>query len=188
AAWLQLDGVNAGTDRNICQRQTVAGLNRSVFAAANSTSDSDALACQDVMVSSVSLLDAGDAGAAARIVLNVLNRGFSTRSQIEINNSDKPADAAAFVTGSDPALVVAAAGLLADNCQALKRLLGGDAVKILRGHAATAGSCRFVSFNSHYLFLFSAFLAAFSSAALALASSAASSTNRGSESPSLSVT
>src|SRR5690606_5433927 len=66
AAGLQLNSVNTRTDRNICQRQTVAGFYWSVFAAADSASDCDALASQDVMVSTVSLFDAGDAGAAAR--------------------------------------------------------------------------------------------------------------------------
>ncbi len=96
------------TNRNILQRQAVASFDRSIFAAGDGLTDLHTLGCQDVVISTVRFLDAGNARAAVRIVFDMLDSGGHTFGQLEVHNAVKLLRAAALVAGSDTALVVAA--------------------------------------------------------------------------------
>ena len=75
AAKLHLNSVNGAADRDILKWQAVAGFDSSFFATDDRLADFHTLGSQDVVVGAVRFFDTGDAGAAVRIVFDVLDGG-----------------------------------------------------------------------------------------------------------------
>src|SRR5579884_2724482 len=100
--------MNSAADRDILERQTVAGFNCDFFAAGYLLAGFHALSSQNIVVFAVRLFDTGNPGAAVGIILNMLNNGFGSIRQAEVDQAIEFLGAAALVAGSYAALVIAA--------------------------------------------------------------------------------
>jgi hypothetical protein len=104
-AGLQFDSVDGGTHWDVADRQAVTAFNRSFFVSDQLLADSHVLGSQDVVVRTVSFLDASDAGTAVWVVFDVLDNAFTL--EVEVNQAVVLASATALVTGRNATLVVA---------------------------------------------------------------------------------
>ena len=147
---VQLHVVDDGTDGDVGERQSVAGLDVGVGAGHHGVAHLQALGSQDVALHAVLILDQGDVSAAVGIVLQGQDLGGNVELvPLEVDDAVLGAVAAAMMTNGDAAGVVAASALLHRLKQAaLGRDLAQHAV-IGNSHAAAARSSRLILFDSH---------------------------------------
>src|SRR5690606_21269495 len=147
----ELDAVHRGADRDVAQRQVVAGLDVGAHARLDGGALGHPLRRDDVALLAVGVVQQRDARGAVRVVLDVRDLGRDAVLVVatEVDDAVGTLVAATLVPGRDPALVVAAAllGQRADQrlLRGRPRHLGevGD-----RG-AATTGRGRLVLADCH---------------------------------------
>ena len=139
-----------GTDGDVLEGQSVAGLDVSVGASHNSIANLQTIGSQDVALDAVLVLDECDEGRTVRVILQRLDGGGDIKLvALEVDDTVLDAVAAAAMANGDLAGVVAAGMLVLGLEQAALRLnLGQDAV-ISNSHATAAGGSRLVLFDSH---------------------------------------
>ena len=149
-AGIELDVVDHGTDGDVLEGQSVAGLDVRVGASHDSVANLQAIGSQDVALDAILILDEGDEGRTVRIVLQRLDGGRGIKLvALEVDDTVLDAVAAAVMANGDLAGVVAAGMLLLGFQQAALRVdLGQDAV-ISNSHATAAGGSRLVLLDSH---------------------------------------
>src|SRR5690606_35645263 len=132
-ARLQLDAVHRGADRDVAQRQGVAGADRGVGARDHLVARLRARRGDDVTALAVGVAQAGDVGGAVRVVLDPLDaRRDAFLVALEVDQAVMVLVAATDVAGGDAAVVVAAAGLaLLLDQRGVRRTL----VQVRRDHA-----------------------------------------------------
>ena len=150
AAGLELQVVDQRADRDVRQRQRVAGLDVRVLRGHHGVAHIQAQRSQDVTLLAVGVEQQGDERAAVRVVLNRgnLRRNFQLVA-LEINHAVLDLVAAALMTDGDLALLVAAGVLLEVFHQALLRRLLGDFLIGQNRHKAPGGRSRLISADSH---------------------------------------
>jgi hypothetical protein len=118
----ELKIVDGAADRNRLQGKRVTNLRGGRRAAGNSLANRDADRGDDVSLLAIGVLQEGQAGGTHRIVFDRGDRRFHAMlAALEIDDADLLLVTAADATGGDPAIHIAATGLLADFH---KRLLG----------------------------------------------------------------
>ena len=106
-ASVKLDCVDEGTNGDICQRQSVAGLDISVSAVSDDMADFDSIGSEDVSLLAVFVLNQSDECAAVGIVLDGLNGCVHADFiAFEIDNAVFGSVSAAMMTNGDAAVVV----------------------------------------------------------------------------------
>src|SRR5262249_45789878 len=111
-ARLHLDAVHGRADRDVAQRQRVAGLDRRVAARHQLVADIHALRRDDVAALAVDVAQQRDVRRAVRVVLDALDAaGDAFLVALEIDDAIVLLRAAALVPRRDAAVVVTAAGL-----------------------------------------------------------------------------
>src|SRR5262249_38616733 len=149
---LELDVVDRGAERDVAQRQRVAGLDVGRLGRDYLVADREVLGRQDVALLAVRVVEQRDARRAVRIVLDGRDLGrHADLVALEVDDPVAPLVAAAAEARRGAPVAVAATGrnLLLDQ-----RLLGlvlalRDAREVLRGHAAPAGRGGFVLLDRH---------------------------------------
>ena len=154
-ARLELDGVHERTDRNLGQRQGVAGLDVCVDAGDDSVAHGEALRAEDVGLGAVDVVQERDAGGAVGVVLDGSDLGRHTvLVALEVDDAVLTLVAATLVTGGDAAEVVAA-GLLGQRLeQRLLRLVSGDLGEVRDRLPTPAGAGGLEVLDSHVAFPF----------------------------------
>src|SRR3954454_6027016 len=111
AARTQLDAVDRRTDRDVAQRQVVAGLDVGTRAGLDRGTLAQTLGRDDVALLAVGVVQQRDPRGPVRVVLDVRDLGRHAVLVVatEVDDAVRPLVATALVTGGDPALVVAAA-------------------------------------------------------------------------------
>src|SRR5687768_6735692 len=124
-ARLHLDAVHGGTDRDVAQRQRVAGLDRRVAARHQLVADGDALGSDDVAALAIGIAQQRDVRGAVGIVLDALDAaGDAFLVALEIDQAVVLLVATTGMTDRDPTMVVATAGLaLRLNQRSVRRTL-----------------------------------------------------------------
>src|SRR5580658_2653021 len=146
----QLDVVDDGPERDVLQREGVAGLDVGGRARFDDVTDLQAGRREDVALLAVPVVEQREASGPVRIVLDRRDLGRNrVLGALEVDQAVLLAVAAALVAGRDVAVVVTARVLLADLDQrALRRLLGELAEIGGRDEAPGCGR-RLVLFDGH---------------------------------------
>src|SRR5690606_4132414 len=111
-AGLHLDAVHGGADRDVGQRQRVAGADGRIAAGDHLVTGLQPLRGDDVATLAVDVHQQRDVGGAVRVVLDPLHAGGDALLvALEVDDAVVLLVAATDVPGGDPAMVVAAAGL-----------------------------------------------------------------------------
>src|SRR5690606_880983 len=107
----ELDAVHRGADRDVAQRQVVAGLDVGANARLDGGALGHALRRDDVALLAVGVVQPRDARGAVRVVLDVRDLGRDAVLVVatEVDDAVGTLVTATLVPGGDPALVVAAA-------------------------------------------------------------------------------
>ena len=152
-ARVQLDVVDHGTNRNVLNRQAVAGLDVGILGRNDLVADLQALGSEDICLLAVLVLNESDVSGTVRIILQGLNLGINVELlTLEVNDTVLLLVAAADVANGDAAVAVAASGLL-DLFE--KALLGLHLRQTLVGkhsHISARGRRRVESLDSHLEF------------------------------------
>src|SRR5690606_21128789 len=132
-ARLELDAMHRRADRDIAQRQGVAGLDRGVGAGDHLVAGLQPLGRDDVAALAVGIAQQGDVRGAVRVVFDPLHtRHDPFLVALEVDQAVVLLVATTHVPGGDAAVVVAAAGLaLLFNQRRVRRTL----VQLGRDHA-----------------------------------------------------
>ena len=153
-ASVKLDCVDEGTNGEIGQRQSVAGLDISVSAVSDDMADFDSIGSEDVSLLAVFVLNQSDECAAVGIVLDGLNGCVHADFiAFEIDNAVFGSVSAAMMTNGDAAVVVAAGGLLHRFEKALLGSYFGKTGIIGDSHCPRAGGDRLKCFDRHFISL-----------------------------------
>jgi hypothetical protein len=111
-ARLHLDAMHRRTDRDVAQRQGVAGLDRRIAARDHLVAGLQALRRDDVAALAVDVAQQRDVRGAVRIVFDALDAGRDAfLVALEVDDAVMLLVATTDVTGGDAAVVVAAAAL-----------------------------------------------------------------------------
>src|SRR5690606_12784529 len=111
-ARLHLDAVHGGTDRDVAQRQAVAGTDRRIVARDHLVAGLQALGRDDIAALTVHVAQQRDVRGAVGIVLEPLDaRGNAFLVALEVDDAVVLLVATAHVAGGDATVVVAATGL-----------------------------------------------------------------------------
>ena len=148
---VDLNSVYLATNRDVSQWHAVARLNWRISTSLKHLTLGHLSISQDVVVETMLILHAGNAGTAVWIVLNLLHRQRQASSQAMVKQAVVPLDATTTVPDGDFTSVVAASLLLTSLNEALERLARRYIAQILRCHAAAGGSGWVVLLNRHYL-------------------------------------
>ena len=142
-----------GTNRNVLNRQAVAGLDVGILGRNDLVADLQALGSEDICLLAVLVLNESDVSGTVRIILHGLNLGVNVELlTLEVNDTVLLLVAAADVANGDAAVAVAASGLL-DLFE--KALLGLHLRQTLVGkhsHISARGRRRVESLDSHLEF------------------------------------
>ena len=110
---MHLDVVDNGTNRDISQCKSVAGLDISVAACANGVADLQAVRSDDISLLAVLIGNESDESRSVRIVLKSGNSSVhALLISLEVDNTILLSVAAADMSNGDSAVAVAACGLL----------------------------------------------------------------------------
>src|SRR4051812_20094543 len=151
AAGPQLDAVDGRADRDVAQRQVVAGLDVGADAGLDDGPLGQVLRRDDVALLAVGVVQQRDPRGAVGVVLDVRDLGGHAVLVVatEVDDAVGTLVTAALVPGGDPALVVAAALLGQRTRQRLLRGRPGHLDEVGDRRATTARGDRLVLADSH---------------------------------------
>src|SRR5699024_257736 len=151
AAGAELDRVHDGAQRDVAQRQVVAGLDVRPGTVLDPVALTQLGRREDVPLLAVQVVQQRDAGGAVGVVLDVSDLGAHAVLVVttEVDHAVGPLVAAAPVTGRDATVVVATAGLGQRTDQRLLRRGPGDLDEVGATRAATTGRGRLALTNCH---------------------------------------
>ena len=122
-AGIQLDVVDHGTNGDVLEGQSVAGLDVSVGASHDGVANLQTIGSQDVALGAVLVLNECDEGGTVRVILQRLDGGGDIKLvALEVDDTVLDAVAAAVMADGDLAGVVAAGMLLLGLEQAALRI------------------------------------------------------------------
>src|SRR6476619_3287837 len=147
----ELDAVDGRADRDVAQRQVVAGLDVGADPGFDRRALAEALRRDDVALLAVGVVQQREARGAVGVVLDVrdLRRDAVLVVATEVDHAVGTLVATTLVPGGDPALVVAAALLGQRPHQGLLRRGARELDEVGHGRAATARGGRLVLTDSH---------------------------------------
>ena len=152
-ARVQLDVVDHGTNRNVLNRQAVAGLDVGILGRNDLVADLQALGSEDICLLAVLVLNESDVSGTVRIILQGLNLGVNVELlTLEVNDTVLLLVAAAAVADGDAAVAVAASGLLDLFEKALLGLHLRQTLIVEHSHISARGRRRVESLDSHLEF------------------------------------
>ena len=151
AARAQFHGVDGGADRDIAQRQIIAGTDVSAFSGLHPGPLGQTLRSENVSLLAVGVVQQRDPSSAVRVVLDLGDSGRDSVLVIaaEVHQAVGLLVTAANVASGDPALVVAATGLRLRRQQGLLRGGAGHLDEVSDARPATTRSGRLVFADTH---------------------------------------
>ena len=139
-----------GTDRDVRDRQAVAGLDVGSRGGQDLIADLEALGREDIGLNAVLILNQRDVRGAVRIVLQGQNgSGHIQLLTLEVDDAVLLLVAAAMMTDGDAAVAVAAGGLLDLFEKALLGLHLGQTLVGQNGHVSAGRGRRAESLDRH---------------------------------------
>lgn len=151
---VQLDAVDKGTNRDVCQRQSVAGFDVGVSAVSDDVANLQSIGSEDVSLLAIFELDQCDECAAVGIVFDGQNGSVHANFiAFEVDNAVFGSVSAAMMTNGDAAIVVTAGGLFHGLEKALLRSYLGKTGIIGDSHCTRARGDRLKCFDRHFISL-----------------------------------
>src|ERR1039458_2332065 len=145
-----LEVVDGRSERDVGERQGVAGLDLGTDARADERPDGQPHRSEDVPLLAVGVMEEGDPGAPVGVVLDLGHPGDHVAlGAPEVDHPVELGVAATAVTHRDPAGVVAAARLLEVDGQAALRGAAGHLLEGADGHEPPPGAGRLVLVDWH---------------------------------------
>src|SRR6476660_1686076 len=150
----QFNCVDYGTDRDVAQRQVVAGLDVSVGTCFHGVTLGQLVRGDDVTLGAINVVQEGDASRAVRIVLDFGNAGVDAVLVVatEVDQTVLALVATTLVTGRDLTGVVTATLFREGTYQRLFRRRPRDFGEVRYARGTTARGSRLVFADSHNLF------------------------------------
>src|SRR4051812_1628625 len=151
ATGTQLDRVDRGADRDVAQRQVVAGLDVGVGARLDHGALTEVLGGDDVALLAVGVVQQRDAGGAVGVVLDVRDLGRDAVLVVapEVDDAVGALVTAALVPGGDAAVHVASTLAVQGTDERLLRLGPRDLDEVGDAGTTTAGRRRLVFADTH---------------------------------------
>ena len=151
-AGVKLDVVDYGTNGNVGDRQSVAGLDICICAGVNDVTCSQSLGSDDIALGSLGVLEQCDISGSVGVVLDTNDRVRVRILTLEVDDSVLDLVSAASVANGDSSVAVTARMLLLGYDQALFGSELGDLLERRNGHVSSGRCCRFILNRRHSLF------------------------------------